>query len=473
MSGTFYTEDTICAPATSVGSGAISIIRISGPHALDYTDSLVSFRKGSASTTKGYELKYGTIDGLDEVMVSLFRGPRSYTGEDCVEIACHASEYIVSEILSRLTKLGARMALPGEFTRRAYLNGKMDLAQAEAVADIIAADSAAAHDLALSQLRGGYSEEFRQLRSQLLELTSLIELELDFSEEEVEFADRSRLDNLLDKALGKTEKLRDSYKVGNAIKSGVPVAIVGAPNAGKSTLLNALLGEDRAIVSDIPGTTRDTVEETMVINGVRYRFIDTAGIRETSETIEKLGIERSLSKMNSAAIVLVMLDLSDLEGSRLTLRKLGVQGVERDSFGERDNAEGSASRKIIYVINKCDLALERDPLSGTELASEAIRISALRGEGIDALKEAISRCGYGLGKGGAEGAVVTSARHHSALCAAADNLSRALSALRTGIPGDLLSQDLRAAISSLSEIIGDISTDEVLGEIFSRFCVGK
>ncbi|MBP5740148.1 MAG: tRNA uridine-5-carboxymethylaminomethyl(34) synthesis GTPase MnmE, partial [Bacteroidales bacterium] len=290
-------EDTIVAPATIPGTGAISIIRVSGPDALALSDKVVHLRNGSIASSKGYTIHYGDVtleDGsrLDDVLVSVFRNPHSYTGEDSVEISCHASRYIVEQLLSLLCRAGARMAGPGEFTQRAFVNGKMDLAQAEAVADVIAAQSAAAHKVAYSQMRGHFSKELEQMSDELVDMTSLLELELDFSEEEVEFADRSKLNSLLEGLLAHVSRLIDSFRLGNAIKNGVPVAIVGAANSGKSTLLNALLGEDRAIVSDIAGTTRDSIEETLNIDGILFRFIDTAGIRETGETIEKIGIDR-------------------------------------------------------------------------------------------------------------------------------------------------------------------------------------
>ena len=455
-----FNQDTIYAPATPVGSGAVSVIRISGPSSLEFADKLVSFRKGKAVESKGYEIKFGEIPGLDEVLVSLYRAPHSYTGEDAAEISCHASAYVVGAILQRLGELGCRMADPGEFTRRAYLNGKMDLAQAEAVADLIAADSQAAHKLAFSQLKGGYSEEFRLLRAQLVELASLVELELDFSEEEVEFADRSRISELLDKARVKVDGLKASYKVGNAVKSGVPVAIVGAPNSGKSTLLNALLGEDRAIVSDIPGTTRDTVEETMVLEGVRYRFIDTAGLRESSDTIELLGIGRSLEKLRSASIVICVLDACDSPSARAEVVRQVL-------------AEVSGDQKVIFALNKCDLmGSSPEPVcDSAHFTHQPVAISALRGTGLDALRSDIASCGFGLS--GSEGAVVTSARHYQALCEASEDLSRASSALASNLPGDLLAEDLRSAISTLGSIFGEITSDELLGEIFSKFCIGK
>ena len=321
--------DTICAPATAVGSGAVSMIRVSGADSLCAVDRVVRFDKGSAADSSGYTLKHGNIPGVDEVVVGIYRAPHSYTGEDSAEICCHASPFIASRILGLLCEAGCRMAEPGEFTRRAFTNGKMDLAQAEAVADLIASGSEAQHRVALNQLRGGYSAELAEIRSELLELTSLIELELDFSEEEVEFADRDRLASLLDDVIGRCTTLADSFKAGNAIRNGVPVAIVGAPNSGKSTLLNALLRDDRALVSDIPGTTRDTIEETCVVGGVLLRFIDTAGIRETRDEVERMGIDRALSKAAQAEIVLGVVDAAassgvDVDDDRRTGKETGT-----------------------------------------------------------------------------------------------------------------------------------------------------
>ena len=318
-------SDTICAPATSVGTGAVSIIRISGPESLAAVDRVVRFRSGNACSSRGYVLKYGEIPGVDEVVAGIYRAPHSYTGEDSVELCCHASSYVVGRILELLTDAGCRLAEPGEFTRRAFVNGKMDLAQAEAVADMIASNSEAQHRVALNQLRGGYSAELGKIRAELLKLTTLVELELDFSEEDVEFADRGTLAELLDDAIARCSALADSFRVGNAIRNGLPVAIVGAPNSGKSTLLNALLHDERAIVSDVPGTTRDTVEETCVIGGVLFRFIDTAGIRETSDKVERLGIERSFNKAAEAEVVLGVVDAagspapeSDISGTDMS-----------------------------------------------------------------------------------------------------------------------------------------------------------
>lgn len=458
-------NDIICAPATVPGTGAISVIRVSGPGSLELADKVISLRKGSIAQSKGYTLHFGSIfasDGslLDEVIVSVFRAPNSYTGEDGVEISCHSSKYIVSETIGLLCEKGCRMAGPGEFTQRAYLNGKMDLAQAEAVADVIAADSKAALRVAQSQLRGEYSAAFKELRDALVRLSALVELELDFSEEDVEFASREMIIGLAESAIAKMSRLRDSYRVGNALKNGVPVAIVGAPNVGKSTLLNALLGEDRAITSDIPGTTRDTVEESIVIEGVRYRFIDTAGIRETEQMIERLGIERSLAKIRDAAIVICLLDATKKDESEQMLSKV-------------ESLIDSENQKIIVVANKSDLnGHVKEELSG--LSEGAISISALRKEGLRELEKAIVKCGFADTD---EHVIVTSARHYNALSSAVESLRAVVRAVREGISEELLAEDLRAAICDINSIFAStsdaITPDEVLGEVFGKFCIGK
>ena len=458
-------NDIICAPATVPGTGAISVIRVSGKGSLELADKVISLRKGSIAQSKGYTLHFGSIfasDGslLDEVIVSVFRAPNSYTGEDGVEISCHSSKYIVSETIGLLCEKGCRMAGPGEFTQRAYLNGKMDLAQAEAVADVIAADSKAALRVAQSQLRGEYSAAFKELRDALVRLSALVELELDFSEEEVEFASREMIIGLAESAIAKMSRLRDSYRVGNALKNGVPVAIVGAPNVGKSTLLNALLGEDRAITSDIPGTTRDTVEESIVIEGVRYRFIDTAGIRETEQMIERLGIERSLAKIRDAAIVICLLDATKKDESEQMLSKV-------------ESLIDSENQKIIVVANKSDLnGHVKEELSG--LSEGAISISALRKEGLRELEKAIVKCGFADTD---EHVIVTSARHYNALSSAVESLRAVVRAVREGISEELLAEDLRAAICDINSIFAStsdsITPDEVRGEVFGKFCIGK
>ncbi len=455
-------NDIICAPATVPGTGAISVIRVSGKGSLELADKVISLRKGSIAQSKGYTLHFGSIfasDGslLDEVIVSVFLAPNSYTGEDGVEISCHSSKYIVSETIGLLCEKGCRMAGPGEFTQRAYLNGKMDLAQAEAVADVIAADSKAALRVAQSQLRGEYSAAFKELRDALVRLSALVELELDFSEEEVEFASREMIIGLAESAIARMSRLRDSYRVGNALKNGVPVAIVGAPNVGKSTLLNALLGEDRAITSDIPGTTRDTVEESIVIEGVRYRFIDTAGIRETEQVIERLGIERSLAKIRDASIVICLLDATKKDESEKMLSKV-------ESLIDAEN------QKIIVVANKSDLL----PDSGKVNEGRVISISALRKEGLQELEKAIVKCGFADTD---ERVIVTSARHYNALSSAVESLRAVVRAVRDGISEELLAEDLRAAIRDINSIFAStsdaITPDEVLGEVFGKFCIGK
>ena len=466
---------TVCAPATSVGTGAISVVRLSGPDTMAVVDRVVRFRKGDASSASGYTLKFGVVEGLDEVLVSLYRAPHSYTGEDAAEISCHASPYIVSALLDRLTEEGCRLAEPGEFTRRAFLNGKMDLAQAEAVADVISSSSEAQHRVAMNQLPGGYSAELRELRKQLLELTALMELELDFSEEDIEFADRSRLRALLDTACSHCRQLSDSFRLGNAIRNGVPVAIVGAPNSGKSTLLNALLRDDRAIVSDIPGTTRDTVEETCVIDGVLFRFIDTAGIRASEDEVERLGIERTFRKISEAEIVLGVVDISTSEDQLgQDLRTI----VDRIDFKQQkllilaNKTDKKDGNKIVTTLNSFVTSTDSENNShfGLDPESPVLAISAKTGSGLEALRSAlVSHTGISS----ASGTLVTNVRHAAALREAAASLSAVSDGLDRGLTSDLLAEDLRAALASLGSITGEITNDEVLGEIFSKFCIGK
>lgn len=451
------------------------MIRMSGPRALEIADSTVSFKTGAAQSSEGYTLKYGTVydgpDGsapvLDTVLVSIFRAPLSYTGEDSVEISCHASSYIASRILSLLVDAGARMAGPGEFTMRAFANGKMDLAQAESVADLVAASSASAQRLAMNQMRGVYSSRLRELRDRLVEMASLLELELDFSEEDVEFASRGLLETLLDETVGKIEKLADSFKTGNAIKNGVPVAIVGPVNAGKSTLLNALVGEERAIVSDEAGTTRDTVEETIVSDGILFRFIDTAGIRETSGKIEKIGIGRSLESISKAEIVIVLLDATAITTDSAKFVEMLRPRLE------------SSGAKVFYVRNKTDLVDTTAPGLSPAFIADAVGagtvldISAATGSGLDTLRSLLSAARKDTaGTAGSE-PLVSNIRHYEALRRAADCLYAVRSGLRASAPTDLLAQDLREGIAELGSIFGDVTSDEVLGEIFGKFCIGK
>lgn len=481
-------EDTICAPATVPGTGAISVIRVSGPEALTIADKVISCKKGSISEAGGYTIKFGTVHDatgavLDEVLVSVFRAPHSYTGENSVEISCHASSYIVASLMDMLYAAGARAAEPGEFTQRAFLNGKMDLAQAEAVADVIASQNAAAHRIAFKQMKGGFSSELRGMRSELLELVSLMELELDFSEEEVEFADRTRLDSLLYALIEHTTRLIDSFKLGNAIKNGVPVAIAGATNTGKSTLLNALLGEDRAIVSDVHGTTRDTVEETLNIDGILFRFIDTAGLRETSEIVEKIGIERTFKKITEASIVLGMIDLTrDFESTCETIREI-IEKVDFDTqklvlvLNKTDICPVNKNVSIInYIVSQLD---NKDITSSIQNSNEIsdfdapiIPISAKTGSGIDILRSVLAASQHNL-LADSDTTLVTNQRHIQALADSRASLLRVRDGLLAGLPTDLAAQDIREAIYYLGSIVGEISTDEVLGNIFRNFCIGK
>lgn len=587
-----FTGGTICAPATIPDTGAISIIRVSGKEALAIADKVIDTKGVPIAETEGYRLRYGTVfeaDGsvLDNVIVSVFRAPHSYTGENSVEISCHASRFIVNKILELLVNAGARIAAPGEFTRRAFVNGKMDLAQAEAVADVIASQSAASHRVAMNQLKGGFSSELKVLREKLLTMTSLLELELDFSEEDVEFASRKELGQLVDDSLTHIRRLTASFSRGNAIKNGVPVAIVGATNTGKSTLLNALLGEERAIVSDIAGTTRDTIEETLNIDGILFRFIDTAGIRETDEKIEKIGIDRTFKKLGEATVVLGMTDLSRgeaavLEDADFILSKvnemggvkndsLAIDGVEtggvspaetggaslaetggaplsetggapiagtngaslaetggtplagtdRTSLAETGGTSlvetGGASRhghgdgqerKVVILVNKCDVAGDfyRDDNgtgygSGNDLGEnmaeiggnknvnhdnnivslienkydncKVIPISAKTGKGLSTLTKTLGEIGSEI-TGSTDETLVTNVRHYEALVRAASALERVRAGLHIAtLPPDLIAQDLREALYHLGEIVGEISTDETLGNIFRNFCIGK
>ncbi len=579
-----FTGGTICAPATIPGTGAISIIRVSGKEALAIADKVIDTKGVPIAETEGYRLRYGTVfeaDGsvLDNVIVSVFRAPHSYTGENSVEISCHASRFIVNKILELLVNAGARIAAPGEFTRRAFVNGKMDLAQAEAVADVIASQSAASHRVAMNQLKGGFSSELKVLREKLLTMTSLLELELDFSEEDVEFASRKELGQLVDDSLTHIGRLTASFSRGNAIKNGIPVAIVGATNTGKSTLLNALLGEERAIVSDIAGTTRDTIEETLNIDGILFRFIDTAGIRETDETIEKIGIDRTFKKLGEATVVLGMTDLSRgeaavLEDADFILSKVNEMGGVKNVGTENDGSEtgwaplaetdgdslaetggaslaetggtllaetggaslaetggtsrsetgrtpiagtGGASqhghgdgqeRKVVILVNKCDVAgsFYKDDNgtgygSGNDLGKnmaeiggnknvnhdnnivslienkydncKVIPISAKTGKGLSTLTKTLGEIGSVI-TGSTDETLVTNVRHYEALVRAASALERVRAGLHIAtLPPDLIAQDLREALYHLGEIVGEITTDETLGNIFRNFCIGK
>ena len=466
-----YTDDTICAIATAQG-GAIGTIRVSGKEAITITDKIFTPVNGvSLSERKPYTLTFGHINGenseiVDEVLVSLFHGPHSYTGEDSTEISCHGSSYILQQVMQLLIKNGCRAAGPGEFTQRAFLNGKMDLSQAEAVADLIASTSAASHRMAMNQMRGGFSRELSQLREKLLHLTSLMELELDFSDhEELEFADRSELSQIASQVEEVINGLVQSFSVGNAIKNGIPVAIIGETNAGKSTLLNALLNEERAIVSDIHGTTRDVIEDTMNIKGILFRFIDTAGIRDTSDTIESIGIERSFQKLDQASIVLWVIDSTEAETQINALKDKIIPRCE--------------GKKLILVMNKCDVTpgTETLPDNGTHFPDnncvETISISAKRRNGITELQELLVKAAA-LPEVTQNDVVVSNVRHYEALSHALEAIHRVQDGMSIGLSGDLVSQDLRECLFHLAEIVGgEITNDEVLGNIFKNFCIGK
>lgn len=460
-------EDTICAIATAQG-GAIGVVRVSGKSAIEIVNSIFKPSKGDdLLSRKAYNVIFGVItdgeDIVDEVLVTLFRAPHSYTGENSVEISCHGSSYILQRVMQLLLKGGCRLAGPGEFTQRAFLNGKMDLSQAEAVADLIASTSEATHKMAMNQMRGGFSRELAILRDKLLHITSLMELELDFSDhEELEFADRSELETLAENIEATISKLCKSFTLGNAIKNGVPVAIIGETNAGKSTLLNALLNEEKAIVSDIHGTTRDVIEDTININGVTFRFIDTAGIRDTQDEIESIGIERTYKKIEQASIVLWLLDASTA---------LMQWGMLADKILPK--CEG---KKLIVVLNKMDML----PEGHAELLEKAlfdieydhIFISAKNGENIDTLQSKLLDIAT-LPELSSNDVIVSNVRHYEALSLALESIQRVKNGLAMQLPGDLISQDLRECIYHLSDIVGEVTTDQVLGNIFKNFCIGK
>ena len=445
-------SDTICALATAPG-GALGIIRVSGSQAFDAVSSICSVACDSVATHTTHftriitppPLGGGRGEVIDEALVTIFRTPHSYTGEDSVEISCHGSSYILNKVLELLIAQGCRMARPGEFTQRAFLNGKMDLSQAEAVADLIASTNKATHDIALSQLRGHFSSELKNLREQLLKLTSLLELELDFSDhEDLEFADRSELLQLSQQIVSHISRLADSFHTGNALKNGIPVAIIGAPNVGKSTLLNALVGEERAIVSDIQGTTRDAIEDCIQLGGITFRFIDTAGIRHTDDQIERMGIDRSIAAVQRAQIVLMMTE----------------PGTPYPDVPIRDD------QTIIRIENKTDLN------SACSDSVATLSISAKYGIGLDALRQRLIDMAPKVAD---SDVIVTSVRHYEALTHAHQNLQRVLDGLHSQVSGDLLAEDLHLVLSALAEITGEgmISSQETLNNIFSHFCVGK
>ncbi len=462
-------QSTICAISTSPGTGAIAVIRLSGSEAVSITEKI--FR--SSNKTKKLEdqpantLHFGQIifnnEVIDEVVVALFREPHSFTGENIVEISCHGSVYIQQKLLETLVESGARLARPGEFTQRAFLNGKMDLSQAEAVADVIASSSAAAHKLALKQMRGGFSKEINELRDQLLNFTAMVELELDFSEEDVEFADRNELKNLAEKVERLLRKLKNSFQLGNVLKNGIPVAIVGETNVGKSTLLNALLNEDKAIVSEIHGTTRDVIEDVVNIHGTAFRFFDTAGIRETIDHIETLGIERTYHKLTEATVVLLVTD---------TQNPYSVVKSRIDKIRKRI----TNSQQLIIVANKIDAGKPEtiEELENLKLRENEKRvfIVAREKQNLDELIDLMANA-VNTDLLNQEDVIVTNARHFEILKNAHAAIDRVLNGLNTGITGDFLAQDIRECLHYLGEITGEITTNEVLGHIFKNFCIGK
>lgn len=468
-----HNNDTICAIATASGRGAIAIIRISGDKAVSIIKSIFKpvAKSKDIAEEDSHTLHYGTIVNedsvIDEVVVSLYRNPRSYTGEDLIEISCHASAYIQQQILQLLIQNGARLATPGEFTLRAFANGKMDLSQAEAVADVIASSSAAAHRLAFSQMRGGYSQELQYLRAKLLDFVSLIELELDFSEEEVEFADRTQLNELCNEIETHISKLVKSFSLGNAIKNGIPVTIVGEPNVGKSTLLNALLNEERAIVSEVPGTTRDVIEDMVTLGGVSFRFIDTAGIRHTTDHVETLGIHKTFEKIDLAQIVLIIVDVVT-----------PVAEIEQHitKIKNRFNDE----KQLLLVVNKIDKIeskashkFDYSHLENIISKENILLISAREKENIQQLEDTLIKIAN-IGTIEENDVIVTNARHHEALSNALDAIVKVKNGLETGLTNDFLALDIRHVLHYLAEITGGaITNDEMLGNIFKNFCIGK
>jgi tRNA modification GTPase len=462
--------ETICAPATGSG-GAIAIIRLSGPESFIICDKIFRSygKKIALSKMMGYTVAFGEIsDGdeiVDEVLITIFRSPHSYTGEDSIEISCHASKYIQRKILDLLLRNGATSARPGEFTQRAFMNGKMDLSQAEAVADLIASSSSSSHRLAMNQMRGGFSSEISKLRAELLNFVSLIELELDFGEEDVEFADRGQLLQITKRVITISEKLASSFLLGNVIKNGIPVAIIGKPNSGKSTLLNVLLMEDKAIVSDIPGTTRDVIEDTIIIDGIEYRFIDTAGLRDTEDVIETMGIMKTHEKIGQASVILLVDEVTDDPESI------------NNRIGNIRNLNPGTDKKIIVIINKSDLLPEEESRKLKKqiilhAGEEILFISAIQRVGIDELRSLLGRI-IGIEKIGQDNVIITNIRHYEALRNVSESLARVEDGINSGIPEDLIAIDIRQAIHYLGEITGEITTDEILGNIFRNFCIGK
>jgi tRNA modification GTPase len=462
-------QDTIVALATPSGAGAIAIIRLSGKDAITIAASVFLSVTGKDITRqKSHTLHLGHITDdnktYDQVLLSLFKGPNSYTGENTVEISCHGSVYIQQQIIQLLLRKGCRMANAGEFTLRAFLNGKLDLSQAEAVADLIASDNEASHQIAMQQMRGGFSNEIAKLREELLNFASLIELELDFAEEDVEFADRSQFTELLERIGFVLRRLIDSFAVGNVIKNGIPVAIVGEPNVGKSTLLNALLNEERAIVSDIAGTTRDTIEDELVINGIGFRFIDTAGIRETQDVVESIGIRKTFEKIEQAQVVVYLVDgyLLTVDSAEINRLKIEVEKV-KNQF---------PLKPLIIIANKADRLSDNQKNDILAAIPELLLVSAKEGIGVEELKEKLlSYVNTGALRNNET--IVTNTRHYDSLLKALEEIHKVQFGLQSGIPADLMAIDIRQALYYFGEITGQVTNDELLGNIFANFCIGK
>lgn len=454
----FFSQDTIVALATAQGPGAIAVIRLSGPEAISLTNKV--FRGKDLEKQPSHTLHFGTIrDGerlVDEVLVSLFVAPHSYTKENVVEISCHGSEYIVAEIIKLFLREGARLAEAGEFTKRAFLNGQMDLAQAEAVADLISSNSRMSHEVAMKQMRGGFSAEIKNLRAQLVHFASMIELELDFAEEEVEFADRTALRNLIFEIQKLLRHLLQSFELGNVLKNGVPTVIVGKPNAGKSTLLNVLLNEEKAIVSDIPGTTRDFIEDEVSIEGIRFRFIDTAGLRETEDKVEALGVERTHQKVDEAALVIYLFDINSTTPEELQAEVAALK---------------TAGKPVLLVANKIDAA--QNQLEQFATFKNIVGISASQKQHIPELKNAIVSQVKTANLQDRSQTIVTNLRHVASLEKTYQALDDVLQGLDLGISSELVASDIRRALHALGEITGEITTDDLLENIFSKFCIGK
>ncbi|MTE25967.1 tRNA uridine-5-carboxymethylaminomethyl(34) synthesis GTPase MnmE [Winogradskyella ouciana] len=467
-------NDTIVALATPSGSGAIAVIRLSGKNAIGIADR--HFRsvidQKSLSNQKTHTIHLGhIIDGdktLDEVLVSVFKNPNSYTGEDVVEISCHGSQYIQQEIIQLFLRQGCRMATAGEFTLRAFLNGKLDLSQAEAVADLISSDNEASHQIAMQQMRGGFSSEIAKLREELLNFASLIELELDFAEEDVEFADRTQFKELIERINFVLKRLIDSFAVGNVIKNGIPVAIVGEPNVGKSTLLNALLNEDRAIVSEIAGTTRDTIEDEISIGGIGFRFIDTAGIRDTKDVVESIGIKKTFEKIEQAQVVMFLVGSPQLVVGRdaIEVFKIEIEKI-KNKFPQK---------QLLVILNKIDQITDTDlaelTTSLTPHVKNLIPISAKTGFGVEQLTDSLLNL-INTGALRNNETIVTNSRHYDALLKAFEEVQKVKHGLETGLSGDLLAIDIRQALYHFGEITGEITNDDLLGNIFANFCIGK